>query len=141
MSNINNNLFLKNTGNKNFTKFSLSWLLLIGEHFCTLSRSQAVNVARVDRSTFERWENGKTQAPLATLELLRPHAFGNPPSGLSDDWNGWRFQHGKLINNDFDYAFTHQDLKAVIYWQPLANKLGCENSSLKNRLIALNNAA
>lgn len=136
-----NNLFLRNTGNPDFTKFALNWLLMIGEHFCTLSRIEAINVSRVDRSTFERWEQGKTQAPLATLELLRLHVFGYPPSGLTEAWYGWRFQHDKLINNDWNYAFTPDDLKAVIYWQPLANKLGCENSSLKNRLIELNKAA
>lgn len=136
-----NNLFLRNTGNPDFTKFALNWLLMIGEHFCTLSRSEAISIARVNRSTFERWEQGKTQAPLATLELLRLHAFGHPPSGLSEAWCGWRFQHDKLINNDYNYSFTPQDLKAVIYWQPLANRLACELSSLKLKVEAMSIAA
>lgn len=129
----------KNVKNsKNGTKFALSWLLQVGHHYGTLTRREAIDIAQVNRTTFERWERGLSHAPLATLELLRLHAFGQPPNHL---WEGWRFVRGELINNDYDYALSEFDAKAAIYWQPLANKLACELSSLKLRLEVLQMAA
>ena len=101
------------------TQSTLEWLLKVGYHYATLQESQARELARVNRTTWERWRRGESSAPAATLELIRLHAFGEPPAGFSKDWQGFRFQNGKLIYED-NLVFTPGDIKATYYWKKLA---------------------
>lgn len=101
------------------TRSSLSWYMDVGHHFATLTETQARDIARVNRTTFDRWLRGESSAPPATLELLRLHAYGEPPCGFSKAWAGFRFQHGKLIAEHGD-EWTPGDLKAVFYWKKMA---------------------
>lgn len=118
-SNKNTNKFDTNH-KKRRTMHTLHWYLDVGFHYGTLTKSQAINVARVDNSTFNRWYNGKAAAPDATLELLRLHAFGEPPSASSVAWRGFRFQNDALITED-GRMLTPGDLKAVFYWKKMAS--------------------
>jgi hypothetical protein len=59
----------------------------------TINRAMAI--CKVDRTTFKRWLLGQTKPPAATMELLRLHAYGEPPS-LHGEWSGWTFTQGKL---------------------------------------------
>lgn len=101
------------------TKTALEWYLSAGHHYATMSPADARAIARVNRTTFERWQKGESSAPPATLELLRLHAFGEPPNGFSKAWAGFRFQRDKLIAEHGD-EWTPGDLKAVFYWKRMA---------------------
>jgi hypothetical protein len=78
---------MKSKINNAFTEFLDSHPILLSKCF-TLSR--------VNRTTFQRWVNGETKIPLATLELFRLHALGEPPS-MHKEWHGWTFTQGKLF--------------------------------------------
>ncbi len=105
------------------TKNTLAWYLSVGFRYGTMTKNDAFLISRVDRITFYRWLKGKAAAPEATLELLRLHAFGEPPCGRSLAWRGFRFQNEKLITED-GRELTPADLKAVFYWKQMAfNKL------------------
>lgn len=57
---------------------------------------QCFELSKVHRTTFKRWLDGISEPPLATLELLRLHALGEPPS-QHDEWQGWCFTQGRLF--------------------------------------------
>lgn len=101
------------------TKSTLSWFLDVGHHFGTMSQHQAQDIARVNRTTFSRWLTGQSSAPAGIMELLRLHAFGEPPSGFSNAWAGFRFHNQKLVTPDERYL-TPQDLKAAFFWKQMA---------------------
>ncbi|MES2637429.1 MAG: hypothetical protein V4605_08905 [Pseudomonadota bacterium] len=61
-----------------------------------ISTRQCFDLAKVNRTTFNRWLNGVSNPPFATLELFRLHATGEPPS-TSIEWHGWCFTQGKLF--------------------------------------------
>jgi hypothetical protein len=61
-----------------------------------ISTRHAFDIARVNRTTFRRWLSGESRIPPATLELLRLHACGEPPS-THFEWQGWCFTQGKLF--------------------------------------------
>lgn len=96
------------------TASSISWLLDVGGFYGTLTETQARALAAVNRTTFTRWLRGQSSAPAATLELLRLHAFGEPPGGFgSKDWRGFRFQNGAL-HSPYGDIFTPAELRA--FW-------------------------
>lgn len=66
----------------------------LDEHPISLTR--CFELSRVNRTTFSRWLNGTSRPPAATLELLRLHALGEPPS-THNEWRGWCFTQGKLF--------------------------------------------
>lgn len=106
--------------NKMRTKSQIEWLLQVGHHYGTIRNSQQIQqILGIDRVTFYRWSTGKVAAPFAALELLRLHAYGEPPSGRSPAWRGFRFFDDKLITED-GREFTPADLKAVFFWKQLA---------------------
>ena len=110
----------KKSDNKKLkTKNTLTWYLTVGHHYGTINKNDAFKICRVDRITFYRWLTGKASAPEATLELLRLHAFGEPPSNRSQAWRGFRFQNDKLITED-GRLLSPADLKAVFFWKQLA---------------------
>lgn len=116
----------KSDNKKEKTKNTLCWYLSVGLHYGTLTKSDAIRISRVNRITFYRWLTGRAAAPEATLELIRLHAFGEPPCGRSIAWRGFRFQNEKLITED-GREFSPADLKAVFYWKQMAfNKLDIE---------------
>jgi hypothetical protein len=109
-----------NIENKLSTKATLDWYLRVGYHFCTITGThQARDILQVDRVTFYRWQTGKAAAPYTALELLRLHAFGEPPGGRSSAWRGFRFFNDKLITDD-GRELTPADLKAVFFWKQMA---------------------
>lgn len=118
-SNNNTNNF-DSDRKKRQTMHTLSWYLDVGYHYGTMSKTQALHVARVNKCTFNRWLRGKAAAPDATLELLRLHAFGEPPASSSIAWRGFRFQNDALITED-GRTLTPGDLKAVFYWKQIAS--------------------
>lgn len=61
-----------------------------------ITTRRCFDIARVNRTTFRRWLSGETRIPPATLELLRLHACGEPPS-THEEWHGWCFTQGKLF--------------------------------------------
>lgn len=63
--------------------------------FAPMTIARAMELSAVDRTTFKRWLLGETKPPKATMELLRLHAYGEPPS-LHSEWRGWTFTQGKL---------------------------------------------
>lgn len=66
----------------------------LNEHPISVSRCR--DLAKVNRTTFDRWLKGETSPPAATLELFRLHARGEPPS-ISNEWHGWTFAQGLLF--------------------------------------------
>lgn len=109
-----------NTTTEKASKYSLKWLLDVGFHYGTMTESRARQVARVSPLTFNRWLSGETTPPAATLELLRIYAFGEPPSGNSEKWKGFRFQNDVLFTPD-GRTLTPDDLMAVFFWKQTAN--------------------
>ena len=105
--------------NKLNTKNTLVWYLNVGFRLGTITRGDAMQICKVNRITFYRWLNGKAAAPASALELLRLHAFGEPPGGRSLAWRGFRFQNDRLITDD-GREFSPADLKAVFYWKKMA---------------------
>ncbi|MFD0930202.1 DUF3653 domain-containing protein [Methylophilus glucosoxydans] len=112
------------------SKNTIEWYLTVGWHFGTITTPyKAREILQVDRVTWYRWITGKAAAPYSALELLRLHAFGEPPCGRSIAWRGFRFQNEKLIAED-GREFSPADLKAVFYWKQMAfDKL--DNEGLK----------
>lgn len=78
-----------------------------------MGKTRAFELCQVHRTTFERWLNGDSQIPAATLELLRLHANGEPPS-MVDEWRGFCFTQGKLWTPDNRFGYTPTD----IYFMP-----------------------
>lgn len=102
------------------TKSALNWYLEAGYFYGTLTESRARVLAGVNRTTFDRWLRGESAAPAATLELLRLHAFGEPPGGFgSTCWQGFRFANGRIIS-DYGIEFTPGDLRQAGRWKRLA---------------------
>lgn len=101
------------------TADSINWLLDVGWHYATLTEGKAMDIARVDRTTWGRWMNGKTKIPAATLELLRLHAFGETMDGFSKAWAGYRFSKDRLITPD-RRELRPGDLMAVFMWKQMA---------------------
>lgn len=105
-------------GNKNniarshfSTKSALEWYLEVGWHYGSMRESEARQIARVNRTTFDRWRRGESSAPEATLELLRMHAYGEPPGGFGNkDWSGFRFVRGILVT-DWGEELTPGELR------------------------------
>lgn len=106
---------------KDNSKHSLKWLLDVGFHYATMTESHARKLAGVSNLTFNRWLSGETEAPAAALELLRIHAFGEPPGGFGEAWRGFRFQTERLITPDGRYL-TPSDLMAVFFWKKMASQ-------------------
>jgi hypothetical protein len=93
------------------TKTAIEWYLDVGWHYGSMQESDARQIARVNRTTFDRWMRGESSAPEATLELLRMHAFGEPPGGFGNkDWSGFRFVRGLLVT-DWGDDLTPGDLR------------------------------
>jgi hypothetical protein len=104
---------------KRDTMHTLQWYLEVGFQYGTMTKTDALRIARVNPATFYRWLTGKATAPAATLELIRLHAFGEPPSGRSAAWRGFRFQNDQILTED-GRTLTPQDLKAVFFWRQIA---------------------
>jgi len=60
-----------------------------------ISMNRAFSLAQVHRTTWQRWLDGLSEPPPATMELMRLHATGEPPS-VHHEWHGWTFTQGKL---------------------------------------------
>lgn len=102
------------------TKATIEWYLRVGWHFGTISGpSKIIEILQIDRVTYYRWSTGKAAAPYSALELLRLHAFGEPPGGRSQAWRGFRFCTDRLITED-GREFSPADLKAVFFWKQMA---------------------
>lgn len=106
--------------NHRITQSSIEWFLHVGYHYGTLTESKARQLAAVNRTTFDRWSRGESSAPSATLELLRLHAFGEPPLA-SKAWRGFRFQNDFLTIDDA-YTYTADDVRALWNWRRLAHE-------------------
>jgi len=60
-----------------------------------ITARQCFELAKVNRTTFQRWLSGESTPPAATLELFKLHAAADP-STLALNWHGWTFNNGKL---------------------------------------------
>lgn len=110
----------KNTINKSATQSQIAWLIQVGNHYGTITGTNFVqDLLQVDRVTLYRWTTGRAAAPYSALELLRLHAFGEPPGGRSTAWRGFRFFADKLITPD-NRELTPADLMAVFFWKQMA---------------------
>lgn len=110
----------KNEQNKSHTKTTIEWYLTVGHFHGTIyGHSEARKILNVNRITYYRWSTGRAAAPWAALELLRLHAYGEPPSGRSKAWRGFRFQNDLLMTED-GRALSPSDLKAVFFWKQMA---------------------
>lgn len=103
---------------KKHTANSLQWFFDVGYQYATMTPADAFHIARVERTTWHRWLKAESAAPAATLELLRLHAFGEPPAGRSLAWRGFRFQNDQIITPD-GRSLTAADLMAVFFWKQL----------------------
>ena len=109
-----------NEQKKSITQSTIAWLLTVGASYGTITgATHAQQIVMVDRVTFYRWATGKAAAPPAALELLRLHAYGEPPAGRSPAWRGFRFYADRLITED-GRELTPADLKAVFFWRQMA---------------------
>mgnify|MGYP001213505440 CR=1 FL=1 len=98
------------------TQSSIKWFLDVGYHLGTLTETHARRLVGVNRTTFDRWLRGESSAPPAALELLRLHAFGEPPGGFgSRAWDGFRFQNGFLSTPYGD--LTPGDLQSFHFYR------------------------
>lgn len=104
---------------KKTTKHALKWLLEVGWHNATMTEHAAREISRVSNQTFDRWLNGETTPPAATLELLRLHAYGEPPNGFSKAWAGFKFQNDLLTTPD-GRNLKPGDLMAVFIFRQAA---------------------
>lgn len=105
---------------KSFTQAQIAWLIQVGNHYGTISGSGFIqDLLQIDRVTFYRWATGRAAAPYSALELLRLHAFGEPPGGRSSAWRGFRFYADRLITED-NRELSPADLKAVFFWKQMA---------------------
>ena len=108
------------TDNKSITQSSIAWLLQVGGLYGTVTGPRMIqDLLHIDRVTYYRWATGRVAAPYAALELLRLHAFGEPPGGRSAAWRGFRFIQDKLITED-GRELSPADLKAVFFWRQMA---------------------
>lgn len=112
--------YMKKQQQKSDSKHAIKWLLDVGWHYATMSEGRARQLAGVSKLTFNRYLSGETTPPAATLELLRMHAFGEPPGGFPETWRGFRFQGDKLITPD-GRALAPADLMAVFFWKQTAS--------------------
>ena len=102
------------------TKAAIQWYLQVGWQFGTLTGPSHVReILKIDRVTYHRWSTGRAAAPYTALELLRLHAFGEPPGGRSTAWRGIRFFNDRLITED-GREFTPADIKAAFMWRKMA---------------------
>lgn len=110
----------KNIEKKLATKAAIEWYLRVGFHFGTITGPRKImDILQIDRVTYYRWSTGKVAAPYTALELLRLHAYGEPPGGRSSAWRGFRFFNDKLITED-GRELSPADLKAVFIWRQMA---------------------
>ena len=109
-----------NIENKLKTKGAIAWYLRVGYHYGTISGPKKImEILQIDRVTYYRWSTGKAAAPYSALELLRLHAFGEPPGGRSQAWREFRFLNDRIITDD-GREFSPADLKAVFFWKQMA---------------------
>ncbi|WP_195742079.1 TonB-dependent receptor plug domain-containing protein [Methylobacillus flagellatus] len=141
---INNKKGAVNMSFKHFNNFSLSnentpeaidWLLEVGWHYTTMQENEAMQIARVNRTTWGRWRKGQIKIPPATLELLRLHAFGHTMCNLHRQWDDFRFRRDALITPD-GREMRPADLKAVFVWKQMClyNRTSAERQDIYNRL-------
>jgi hypothetical protein len=73
-----------------------------------ISETRAFKIAKVDRSTWQRWKNGITKPPQTTLELIELYARFEPPS-VENEWRGWCIRQGKIFTPS-NRGFTPCDI-------------------------------
>lgn len=78
-----------------------------------ISETEAFKIARVHRTTWRRWMNGESEIPAATMELIRLHATGQPATGWSKAWDGFRFFNGKLVTPCGRFTYTPEDIMMI----------------------------
>lgn len=123
------------------TPEAIDWLLEVGWHYVTLQESDAMEISRVNRTTWHRWRRGQAKIPAATLELLRIHAFGHTmrndphPQARCRVWDDFRFSHDRLITPD-GRELRPEDLKAVFVWKQMAlsGRSDADRQDIYNRL-------
>jgi hypothetical protein len=80
-----------------------------------ISKDKAFLISRVHRTTFERWWDGKTRIPAATLELIRMVALSELPPGK---FTGWRVAGDYLIDaNGSEYH--HDDIRRIWFYKQM----------------------
>lgn len=77
-----------------------------------LSIADAAHLLRVDRRTFERWENGIARIPFAAFALLSILCGDLWP--LGETWKGWKCRGGSLWSPS-NQEITPSDLQALIF--------------------------
>lgn len=92
-------------------------------------------LAKVHRTTFKRWLDGISAPPPATLELLRLHATGEPPS-THDEWRGWCFTQGQLFTPS-NRGFKPSDIELIpmLYSQAAQLREIQRNYTLQHKLF------
>lgn len=81
-----------------------------------ISEQKAFQAARVHRTTWQRWLDGKSKIPPATLELIKITVRGD----ICDDaFSGFYVTNGHLVD-DCGRIYTPGDIRASQYFKSLA---------------------
>jgi hypothetical protein len=81
-----------------------------------ISKNRAFEIARVHRTTFERWWNGISRIPPATLELIRLVALAELPD--TGKFQGWRIQGDYLVDSN-GVEYHHDDIKRIWFYKQM----------------------
>ena len=87
-----------------------------------LSHQKALDIAQVNRTTFKRWLENRSQPPFSTWELLRLHATGEPPC-TDNSWHDWRFENNLLTCSLYRRKFTPTDILMIPSLEAQAREL------------------
>lgn len=101
-----------------------------------LSRSACADYLKVDLSTINRWDNGRSPAPFAVCELMKVVAGKLPQIALSSAFNGWTYQGEYLYTPEGD-RFTAGDIRELFILRQQLRAYRVEVKELKTEINVL----
>lgn len=100
---------VKTAARQNMLPYNLTDLL----SYYPISEALAFKAARVHRTTWQRWLNGESNPPTATVQLIRSLAIGALPV---PEFNGFSC-HSGLIWDDTNTGYTPADIRSIPFFR------------------------
>ena len=86
--------------------------------YLPITTTNAFKLAKVNRTTWNKWIAGTSNPPAATVDLIRMAALGTPPD---EAFAEFRFVRGKLYDPS-GYGYTPEEIRALQIYKINANR-------------------
>lgn len=102
-------------------------------NYYPITKSRALAISRVHRTTFERWWKGESKPPAAALELIKREALAELPGRK---FEGWRVAGDYLVDQN-GVEYHHDDIKRLDQYKRLAYQYldVMKNCTIQNKLF------